>query len=240
MVQDTLGVLVFIMISSCIETKYNKIKDEIAETCNLCNRSFSEVEIMVVTKGQPIEKMLKLYELGQRLFGENRISEAKEKKQNLPCDAEIHMIGQLQSNKAHQALFFDAIHSVDRSSLAKELNKHSLKRCSSIPILIEVNTSGETTKAGVKDWQQMFNLLNVIRTCSRLCVKGLMTVAPLTQNHEILRRCFSTLRLWKEKLCQEEPNFCWNTLSMGMSNDFRLAIKEGSTLVRIGTKFFED
>jgi PLP dependent protein len=128
---------------------------------------------------------------------------------------------------------------VDRPSLAKQLDQCSLGIRSFIPILIEINTSGEITKAGVNDWQKMLNLLEVIRACSRLRVKGLMTVAPLTKDQDVLRGCFSTLRLWKNQLCQQAPDFCWDTLSMGMSNDFHLAIEEGSTLVRIGTKFFE-
>lgn len=226
---------------SSIADNYERIVNEVQTACLRSGRQASEVRLMAVTKNQPWEKMDELYKLGHRLFGENRVPEAWEKRQKLPKDGKIHMIGQLQSNKAREALFFDGVQSVDRSSLALELEKRLAVLNRTLPVLLEVNTGGEDQKAGIRRWEELSALAILVHgSCPHLKVEGLMTMAPFTQDERVLRSCFRTLRNWRDQLRLHHSWSDWSELSMGMSNDFIMAVEEGSTMVRVGTKLFED
>lgn len=226
---------------SLLSDNYQRVRDEFEEVCDRVGRRVGEVQLMAVSKTQPIEKIQEIYALGHRLFGENRVEEALEKRNLVPGDAEFHMIGQLQSNKAKNALFFHCIHSVDRISLASELEKRLVPLGQEMPVLIEVNTGGEVNKAGLFTWDELVKVTDfIVGKCPHLRVRGLMTMAPFTQDEKILRGCFQRLRQWRDRLGNEYPEVSFPLLSMGMSNDFKVAIEEGSTLVRIGTKIFEN
>jgi pyridoxal phosphate enzyme (YggS family) len=175
--------------------------------------------------------------LGQVLFGENKVQEAKAKIPECSSRARWHMIGHLQSNKCRDAVqLFEMVQSVDSVSLAQELNKWAEKSGKTLPVLLEVNVAGEGTKFGFKP-ELLLEQMEVINAFPRLAVHGLMTIAPWSPDPERARASFRRLRELKaaaeQKLGASLPH-----LSMGMSGDFEVAIEEGSTIVRIGTALF--
>lgn len=204
-------------------------------------RNPEEIKLIAVTKTVPPERIIEAIEAGLRIFGENRVQEARDKipaiMQRAP-DIKLswHMIGPLQKNKAKYAVkLFDMIHSVDSKELALEINKQAEKIGKIQDILIEVKLSSEETKHGISP-EEFFELLEFTCTLKNLNVKGLMTIPPYSENPEDSRPYFRRLR---ELL--EEANikgFPLKELSMGMSGDFEIAIEEGATMVRIGTAIF--
>ena len=189
----------------------------------------SEVTLLVVSKGRPLEALQQLYEVGVRDFGENREKEALLKMERLPSDINWHFIGTLQRKRVKKvAKHFQWIHSVDSLEIAKELSLHPPVSC-----LVQVNTSREVSKHGFTS----ADLLESYQTLNRLLGerwKGLMTMAPLTNQWNEIRSCFRALRELKDQLKQELP-----ILSMGMSRDYPIAIEEGATLIRIGRVLFD-
>lgn len=186
----------------------------------------AKAKLVVVTKNQPISKVLEVYQAGCRDFGENRIQEALLKIGEVPADVHWHFIGTLQKNKVNKAIGkFALIHSVDSYALAEKISQSGGAK-----ILLQVNTSGEVSKHGlsIEEWrpslESLFSLPN-------LQIEGLMTMAPLTEDTAIIRQTFRKLRLFAEELKLPE-------LSMGMSHDFEIALEEGATLVRIGSALF--
>ncbi|MER3436781.1 MAG: YggS family pyridoxal phosphate-dependent enzyme, partial [Chloroflexota bacterium] len=179
------------------------------------------------------------YALGVRHFGENRVQDARQKfAEPLPQDATLHLIGQLQTNKAKYAVsLFDIIESVDRPSLIDELERQGAKHNTVVRILLEVNVSGEEQKAGCAPTDAS-SLVAHIERCPHLQLLGLMTMAPLVDDPELTRPVFRTLRELRDRLCDENPSRQLSILSMGMSNDFPVAIEEGATHVRIGRAIF--
>ncbi len=199
--------------------------------CKRVSRLPIEVTVVAVTKGVSASAIKEAFACGIRDFGENRVQEAREKIEQLSdlrSSITWHMVGHLQSNKAKIAVeLFDLIHSVDSIRLAEILNRCTPKP---LPILLQVNVSGEATKKGfsidevIPAAQQIFKLPN-------LQVKGLMTIAPLTKNPEEVRPVFRKLRELRDQLGLEH-------LSMGMSDDFEVAIEEGATIIRLGRAIF--
>lgn len=198
--------------------------------------------LVAVSKTQPVESVLVLYNEGQRIFGENRVQELLEKKDLLPPDIEWHLIGHLQRNKVKYIVpFIGMIHSLDSIELAREINRQAEKSGRIIPVLLQVRIASEETKFGIKpDELDIFmqDMLRVPLPWVKVC--GVMGMASFVEDEAQIRAEFRTLReifvQMKEKYYREDPDF--KELSMGMSGDYQLALQEGSTLVRIGTLLF--
>jgi PLP dependent protein len=215
-----------------------RIREQIAEACRRCSRSESEIALMAVSKMQPAEAALEAYAAGLRLFGENRVQEWQEKRPALAhlTDARFHLIGPLQSNKtAKAAELFDAIDSVDSLKIASRLDAAAQARNKRLPILIEVKLSHEESKHGVAP-ADLPSLLSVLAPLEFLVPSGLMTVPPWSEEAEPARPYFHELRRLRDASLAQCPTL--TQLSMGMSNDFTVAIEEGSTCIRIGTALF--
>jgi len=210
---------------------YHKIKVEL---------DAAKVNLVAVSKTKPNEDILAFYELGQRAFGENYVQELVDKEASLPKDIQWHFIGHLQSNKVkYIAPFVHLIHGVDGEKLLKEINKQAIKSNRIISCLLQVHIASEETKFGF-DKTELIALVDSghLANYSNLVVKGLMGMASFTQDQALLKKEFdglaTTFNMVKEKL----NNVHFDTLSMGMSGDYALAIKEGSTMVRIGSLLF--
>jgi pyridoxal phosphate enzyme (YggS family) len=214
------------------------LHEQIAEACHRCNRSESEVALMAVSKIHPVEVILEGYAAGQRLFGENRVQEFQDKSQHLNglVDAEFHLIGPLQSNKTNRAAeLFHSIDSVDSVKIAQRLNSAAIALNKKLSILIEVKLSHEESKHGIAP-EELPELLAAIKGLDSIEAVGLMTVPPWSEDAEIARPYFRELRRLRDEAQKAHPTL--TQLSMGMSNDFRVAIEEGSTCVRVGTALF--
>lgn len=205
----------------------------IADACQRVGRPFDSVRLMAVSKRQPEERILEAIHAGLRLFGESRVQESLAKRELFPPDADIHLIGHLQRNKARQAAeLYQAVDSIDALRTAKALDKWCEHRSGEpLTILLEVNTSGEQNKQGVWGFDALQELYEAVQGLEHLRVAGLMTIGPISRDEAVLRRAFAELRSYAERLDLQE-------LSMGMSNDFEYAILEGATTVRLGTALF--
>ena len=213
------------------------IQQRIDAACAHSGRGPRSVTLLAVSKGQPPEAVRAAAAAGQALYGENKVQEAKAKIPLCPGRLHWHLIGHLQSNKCRDAVhFFEMIHSVDSVALAEELQKWCDKAAKTMPVLLEVNLAGESTKFGFKP-DQVLGALEPINALPRLEVHGLMTIAPYTPTQEKVRPIFRQLRELKEA-CEQKLGAPLPQLSMGMSGDFEVAVEEGSTLVRIGTALF--
>jgi pyridoxal phosphate enzyme (YggS family) len=223
-----------------------KIEERIQKACGRSGRRREELRLMGVSKFHRLDEIGEAWQGGLRLFGENRVREAAEKYvpfRDTHRDVELHMIGSLQRNKVKTAVsLFDCVQSVDRDSLIHELGKVTEGRELPLGILLELHT-GEESKSGFPDEESLFRAVETVLGYPRLRIEGLMTMAPFTGDEEPIRKSFR--RLVKAKAALEtrfppgEESRCgWNVLSMGMSNDFEIAVEEGSTLLRIGTGIF--
>ena len=198
------------------------------------------VELIAVSKTKPNEAILALYDLGQRAFGENYVQELVDKQATLPNDIQWHFIGHLQSNKVkYIAPFVHLIHGVDSEKLLQEINKQAVKNNRIINCLLQVHIATEETKFGfdgpaLHDFFKMANHLNY----SNVCIRGLMGMASFSDDQALLSKEFSLLKSYFELAQKGFPNGQFDTLSMGMSADFNLAIQKGSTMVRIGSLLF--
>ncbi|WP_199919712.1 YggS family pyridoxal phosphate-dependent enzyme [Thermodesulfobium acidiphilum] len=212
-----------------------RVKDRVQKAKEAAKRK-DEVFILPVTKTKSTEVIRALTEMGFNVFGENRVREAKEKIKELN-NVKFEMIGHLQTNKVRDAIdIFTRIQSVDSLKLLTEINERASKKKIAMPVLIEVNISGESQKYGFLPGEIM-NLFRVTSSLKFVNIEGLMGMASLTNDTEKIRKEFYTLRILYERLNGEGYNL--NVLSMGMTDDFELAIMEGSNMVRIGRAFFE-
>ena len=226
-----------------IASNLSAIHERIARAAKRAGRRPEEIALMAVTKTFPPETILEAYQAGQRLFGENRVQEFAEKIGRLAglCDAEFHMIGHLQSNKAAKAAeIFHAIDSVDSVKLAERLNAAGENLGKALDVLIEINVGGEAAKSGIApDSDELENILVGAPEWPKLRIRGLMTVPPFTEDPEGARPYFRQLRQLRDRLAARNLPFVnFDVLSMGMSHDFEVAIEEGSTCVRLGTAIF--
>ena len=213
------------------------IEQRIAAACARASRSRDSVQLQAVSKGQPAETVTLAAKCGLKLFGENRVQEAKSKIPESPGSIHWHLIGHLQSNKCRDAVhFFEMIQSVDSLDLARELNKWSDKSAKTMPILLEVNVAGESSKFGYSP-EKLLTELEQIHALHQIEIHGLMTIAPWSTDPEKVRPVFRRLRELKTR-CEEILGAPLRQLSMGMSGDFEVAIEEGATIVRIGTALF--
>jgi hypothetical protein len=215
------------------------INEKIKNAALKVNRNPEEIKLVAVTKAATIEQIKKAISAGIKIIGENKVQEAKEKYQILSADIEWHLVGHLQTNKVKYAIeIFDLIHSVDSIKLAKEIDKRSLQFGMITNVLVEVNVSGEETKYGIKP-EEVKLFLKEISEYSRIRVRGLMTIAPMAEDTEEVRPYFRKLReLFKEIKIKSIKNIKMDYLSMGMTEDFEVAIEEGANMVRIGRGIF--
>jgi pyridoxal phosphate enzyme (YggS family) len=215
----------------------NIVKEKIERICSEINRKPEEIRIIAVSKNTGINSILEVVELGIKDFGENKAQEFIEKFPLIKKDVNWHFIGHLQRNKvkfvAGKAEF---IHSVDSIKLAEEINKQSERINCVQKILLEIKTSEEESKLGVASLPDVLSLADFIRSMHNVELIGLMTMAPLTADRKIIRKCFSDLR--KLKTVLNEKGFNIKELSMGMTNDYEVAVEEGATMVRLGTAIF--
>ncbi len=223
--------------SSDISARVKEVQKRIAEAAVRSKRQPSEITILAVTKTQPVEVLRAAHEAGLRDFGENRVQEALEKIGALPTDIRWHLIGQLQTNKINKILHqFVLVHSVDSLQLAEALSARLGN--GNQDILLEVNSSGEPSKAGVSPMEAI-ETAEKIERLPGLKMRGLMTVGPLTEDPGKQREAFKILKgLFDSARTKSWVPKNFSILSMGMSGDFETAIEEGSTLVRVGTAVF--
>ncbi len=215
-----------------------EVRAAVARAVEAADRTHNEVTIVAVSKTFPRSTVDAAYGAGLRVFGESRVQEARDKYElRLPGDAAVRMIGQLQTNKARQAVgFFSCIESVDRLSLVEALDRAAAKVDAVVPVLVQVNIAREPQKSGCAS-EDAEALMRAIRESAHLRCDGLMTIAPLVTEPEDARPTFSGLREMRDVL-QETISIPLPVLSMGMSNDYEIAIAEGATHVRLGRAIF--
>ncbi|HKJ69316.1 MAG TPA: YggS family pyridoxal phosphate-dependent enzyme [bacterium] len=225
-----------------IEQRLTELQERMESAAARTGRSGSDIEVIAVTKTHPVDTVLEAIECGITHFAENRVQEAEEKIPQLGAqDVTWHMVGHLQRNKAKDALgLFHRLHSLDSKRLARRIQLQLEKLdMTSYPAYVQVNTSGEKSKYGILP-DALAPLLDLIaRECPRIRVEGLMTIAPYVDDEAILRKTFRGLRELREttEVC-EYHNVELRDLSMGMTNDYEIAIEEGATHLRIGRAIF--
>lgn len=213
------------------------VKQRIDEICRRLNRNPAEVKLIAVSKNFEIDAINKAIQAGQIDFGENRAQELVAKFGVLGNRVTWHFIGTLQKNKVKYAVkTSDYIHSVDSLSLAEEIQTQAAKIGKKQKILIEVKTSEEATKSGVTEKTDVETIVKFCSQASNLELLGLMTIAPFTDDKNLIRKSFNDLRKLKEELNSKGHGL--KELSMGMTSDFEIAIEEGATMVRIGSAIF--
>lgn len=230
-----------------IAANLERVRERMADAARRADRNPEEITLVAVTKAIEPAMVKQAIALGLRDFGENRVQEAEWKIPLLP-EATWHMIGHLQRNKVKKALLiFDMIHSVDSLRLAQEIDRRASRIGARVPVLLEVNLSGEATKYGFRiaprvtrgeEKEAFFSYVEEILRLYHLEVRGLMTMAPLVAHPEEARPYFQRLRGLREELRERFPQASWEELSMGMTDDFEVAIEEGATMVRIGRAIF--
>ncbi len=224
---------------SKIEKNIERIRETIADAAAKAGRNTGDVKIMGVTKTVDDERIREAIACGITIMGENYVQEAKRKIETMGRDLEWHMIGHLQSNKAKYAVrLFDMIHSVDRLGLAQELDKRAKGSGITMKILIEVNTGGEETKSGVSQ-DKAIGLVRAVSRLENLSLQGLMTMPPWFDDPEDARPYFVALRELRDRVVDEGiEGIAMGELSMGMTDDYGVAVEEGATIVRIGRAIF--
>ncbi|MCX6355468.1 MAG: YggS family pyridoxal phosphate-dependent enzyme [Candidatus Aureabacteria bacterium] len=223
-----------------IADNLKRVRERIAAAAERSGRSSTQVELVVAAKGRPIEEIEEAIRAGVRTIGESKVQEAKSRFSPMKGRVALHMIGHLQRNKVRDALrMFDMIHSVDSLRLAEEIEMVGREtRGEPIPVLLEVNISGENKKYGFTP-DQVLTLAEKLAGMTALRVEGLMTMAPLSGDAEGARSIFARLRALAREVEQIAiPNLMMRHLSMGMTQDFEVAVEEGATMVRVGTAIF--
>jgi len=223
-----------------LKERLTELSAELAELATEAGRSTEEIKLIAVSKTHPSELIAEAFQAGQVRFGENRVQEASEKIERLQNPSiEWHLIGHLQKNKARFCPGrFDWIHSIDSQELLELLEKQCALQSQPIQILLQANLSQENSKSGVSDYDNLCRLLEKAQDCQWLSCRGLMTMAAATDDANEIRRTFAQLRTWLEKLRNEFTLTTFTELSMGMSSDYRIAIAEGATMIRLGTALF--
>lgn len=213
-----------------------RVKERIERAALKAGRDPNEVKLVAVSKTVEVARIRQAIEAGVTILGENYVQEAQKKIEEIGKEVSWHFIGHLQSNKAKYAVrLFDLIHSVDSLSLAEELNRRAEREGRVIEVMIEVNLSGEATKFGTEE-EKAVELARNLQQLKNLSLIGLMTMPPYFDDPEQSRPYFARLRALRERMAKE--GIVLKELSMGMSNDFEVAIEEGATYVRVGTAIF--
>lgn len=213
------------------------IQSRIARAAEKSGRAAAEITLVAVSKTHPAAAVREAMEAGLTIFGENKVQEAKAKIPDCPSRAHWHLLGHLQSNKVRQALpLFELLHGIDSLDLARQINRIAREMGLFPRILLEVNVAGEASKFGFSP-AQLTSQIEDLLALDRLQIEGLMTIAPYADEAEHSRPFFQNLRELRERLAGEY-RVRLDTLSMGMSGDFEIAIEEGATMVRVGTAIF--
>jgi len=228
-----------------VQHRLNDVQERVDAAAGRSARQTNDIRIVGVTKSHPFEVVLAAHEAGLTLIGENRVEEAIAKKSAAEELAELewHMIGHIQSRKSKTVVqIFDIVHSVDRSKIADRLNRHAEQAGVRLPVLLECNVSGEASKWGwqlteQEKWPEITDEFARIREMPNLDVRGLMTMAPMVAEPERTRPIFEQLRNLRDYLENAVPGD-WTELSMGMTEDYEIAVEEGATLLRIGRAIF--
>lgn len=232
---------------SALHQNLDGVEAAIAAACKRADRRRDAIELMAVSKTYPAEVLAEAARLGLFLFGENRVQEWQQKRDELlrltpelAVRPRVHLIGHLQSNKSARAVeYFDGVDSVDSLRLAERLNDAAAKLGKRLPVLIEVKISNEETKSGLDpESYDAQALLERLPELSNLNSEGLMMIAPFDVPQAETRACFRALRRLRDAWSARHTRLGWEVLSMGMSGDFELAIEEGATRIRIGTALF--
>ena len=215
------------------------VEAKIVKACENSGRQRDDVTLIAVSKTKPVETLKEAYDLGVRGFGENKVQELTDKYEALPKDIQWHMIGHLQRNKVKYIIDKVAlIHSVDSIRLAETIEKEAAKHNITANILIEVNVAKEESKFGLMP-EELDELIDKIKDFNHIQVKGLMTIAPFVENPETNREIFRSLRKLSVDISNKNvDNVNVSILSMGMTNDYTVAVEEGATMVRVGTGIF--
>jgi hypothetical protein len=218
---------------------YEHVLHEVVSACGRAGRDKQEVTLIAVSKTKPVSDIRELYGHGVREFGENKVQELVDKYEELPKDIHWHMIGHLQRNKVKYIIDkATLIHSVDSVRLAQTIEEEAEKKNVEANILIEVNVAGEESKFGVKP-EETLDIIREIAAFPHVHIRGLMTIAPFVENEEENRGYFQKLKQISVDIAKENiDNVCMDFLSMGMTGDYRTAIEEGASYVRVGTGIF--
>jgi len=220
-----------------IQTNFERLIDKLNDVCKICGRDSDQLKLVAVSKTFPVSAILEVLEMGHHIFGENKAQEIRDKMEELEGkDIEWHFIGPLQKNKVkYVAGKVKLIHSVESEKIAKEIDKRAAIEGRVQDVLMEVNVSGEESKHGVKPLEAG-DFVTALKPLKNLRVVGLMTMAPLTEDEKVIRETFSGLRQLRDNLQKEHAQI--TELSMGMTNDYTIAIEEGATILRIGSAIF--
>ncbi|EMS71770.1 YggS family pyridoxal phosphate-dependent enzyme [Ruminiclostridium cellobioparum] len=227
------------MIDTEIKSNLDNIFKRVGAAAERSGRTMEDIRVIAVTKTVEADRIKNVYEYGLLDMGENRVQELTEKYDKLPTDCKWHLIGHLQTNKVKYIIDkVEMIHSVDSMELAKEINSRAAKHGRKIDILLQVNVSGEDTKFGISPGD-VDEYVGIISRMENISLRGLMTIAPFTQDPQVIRPVFRNLyNIYIDIKHKNIDNVNMDYLSMGMSNDFEIAIEEGANIVRIGTGIF--
>ena len=222
-----------------LKDQLEDVEARIQAACRRAGRSRDEVTLIAVSKTKPVETLREAYDRGVRVFWENKVQELTAKYEALPDDIHWHMIGHLQTNKVKYIIDkVDLIHSVDSLKLAETIEKEAEKHALTADILVEVNVAQEESKFGLKT-EEVIPFIEKISGFSHVNVRGLMTIAPFVENPEENRSIFADLHQLSVDISNKNiDNVNVSILSMGMTNDYEIAIEEGATMVRVGTGIF--
>ena len=222
-----------------VKENYNYVKQQVEETAKACGRDPKEITLIAVSKTKPLENIEELIEIGVEDFGENKVQELCDKYEHVSQPVRFHLIGHLQTNKVKYIVDKAClIHSVDSLKLAQTIQKEAAKKQVIAQILIEVNVAEEDSKFGLHT-EDVIPFIQEISTMPNLHVNGLMTIAPFVDDPEDNREYFRTLKQLSLDITSKNiDNIDMNVLSMGMTNDYKVAIEEGATMVRVGTAIF--
>lgn len=222
-----------------IKENIQKVNENIKKACDASKRSINDVKLIAVSKTQPVELIKEAYQAGIRDFGENKVQEILEKYEHMPSDTRWHMIGHLQTNKVKYIIDkVVAIHSVDSLKLARVISKEAVKNNIVMPIFLEINVAEEESKFGM-DIKEVISAVKDISELPNIKIEGLMTVAPYVENPEENRQYFAILKqLSVDMINKNIDNKYGALLSMGMTNDYMVAIEEGADYIRVGTGIF--
>ena len=226
---------------SQIQDNLINVKRKIEEACLRSGREPEEVRLIAVSKTKPALMVQEAYDWGQRLFGENKPQEIRDKQPVLPADIQWHMIGHLQRNKVKYVVGHAAmIHSVDSVRLAEAISEEAVRKQLTVPVLVEVNMALELSKFGLRP-EDTEEFIETIAPLEGISIKGLMTIAPYTDDPEANRVYFRDLRNLSIDIDSKNiDNVSMCELSMGMTGDYEVAVEEGATFVRVGTGIFGD
>src|SRR5437879_800959 len=220
-----------------IEANLNRVKNKIAQAAQVSGRKVTDIELIAVTKTHPTDIVREAVDVGQLVFGESKVQEARAKIPLLPSNIRWHFIGHLQKNKIRHALpLFEMIHSVDSLDLAQAIDRIAQEDGLHPRILLEVNVAGEGSKFGFRP-DKLREEMESLLALPRVSTEGLMCIPPLAEEAEVSRKYFVELRELRDTL-EEEFQMKLPQLSMGMTNDYSAAVEEGATLVRVGTAIF--